>query len=988
MGTHVAGSTTPVEARSIAPQAGGAAPSRDEAFYRALVEGMNEGVLTRDAAGVITYASPQFRRMLGYPVEELVGSRAEFLLPADQREGWQRMLAAAAGGVPQAFEHELIRKDGRTVFVSVSRRPLFDPAGVFRGSVALVSDVTEARRASLRLQEIAAATAPHTGEEFFRSVVRYLATVLELQGVFVAECADYPTTRIRILAEWDRGRFVEARESPLAGTPCEEAVRSGRISCIADNLLDRFPQYRDRERKSYLGVPVHDAAGRTVIGHIAFWGRGVISEQEIVDQPLFRIFVSRIAAELHRKRSDELLQLVAQATAPHTGEEFFESLVQSLSDALHFKMVFVTECVDFPTSRMRMLANRSAGRRGANLEYPLEGTPCEETIGNGRVSHCATGVESRFPAERGTGLDSYLGIPFFDSTGRQVIGHLAFFDDKPIDRALADDPLVRIFASRAAAELRRRRADDTMLFIAKAVAPLSGEAFFRTLIDHIVKTFGFRQAFISECLDHPPTRVRTLAYWGEEGFHDNVEFELAGLPCAVTIGERRAHFVSDRLEELYPAERGRGRVSYFGLPIFAADGRRVVGHLAFFDDKARERNVVDSPAFRILASRAGVELLRKRAEDDLRESEAKYRLLVENQTDLLVKLDREGNYLFVSPSFCECFGKEADLSGQPFDLDVNPVDREAFEQSYAAVLAPPHRGYAEARVLTSAGWRWFAWSVSGILDERGAVAEVIACGRDVTERRRAEEQAHQHLQQLAHVTRLSSMGEMATAIAHEVNQPLTAILSYTQACMRLLRSGNAPVQDVTDAMTRVAAEADRASQIIRHLRSLVRKEEAQPLRLQINFLVREVVRLVQPEARQSAVEIRTELAEDLPPVMVDNIQVQQVLLNLMRNAIEAINSAAGDRRALRVVTRHGRDNTVETCVEDSGPGFDDETAGKLFEPFFTTKAQGMGIGLAISRSIIESHQGRIWASAVPGRGASFHLTLPAVSEPNDKSRTR
>ncbi|HSA90564.1 MAG TPA: PAS domain S-box protein [Burkholderiales bacterium] len=810
------------EASVSAGPAGLNAP-RGDAFYRALVEGMNDGVLTRDADGVITYASPRFRDMLGYRAEELVGSRSDFVLPPEQRGRWERSLAAAAQG-PQRFEHDLICKDGSRVSVAVSRRPVFDGKGVFQGSVALVSNITEERRASRLLQEVAQATAPHVGEEFFRAAVRFLAQALGCKIVFVTECVNFPTTRVRTLARW-----------------------------ASDRLVD-------------------------------------------------------------------------------------------------------------------------------NVEYDLAGTPCEETIGAAKVFHCASGVESRFSAERGLGVEGYLGVPLFALDGAQVIGHLAFVNDAPIDGRLLEHPVVSIFASRAEAELRRKRADDTMFLIGRAVAPLSGDVFFRTLLEQLVRTFGFRQAFISECLDSPPTRVRTVAYWDDTGLRENTEFDLAGLPCEITLREARPYFIPDRLEALYPAEAGRRRVSYLGLPIFRADRRQVVGHLAFFDDRPRPVDVLDSPAFRILASRAGVELLRKRAEDDLRESEAKYRLLVENQTDLLVKLDREGRYVFVSPSFCRCFGKsEAELLGRRFELEANPLDRGAFEHALGAVLAPPYRSHCEARVLAAKEWRWLAWECSAILDERGAVAEVIASGRDVTERKRAEEQARQHLQQLAHVTRLASMGEMASAIAHEINQPLAAITTYTQACVRLLRSSGASLEEITETMERVGARAERASEIIRHLRSFVRKEDAQPIPVQVNFLVSEIVRLVQSEAAQSGVEIVTDLGADLPPVLADNIQIEQVLLNLVRNAIDAICAAGMERREVRIVTRRGADGMVAVGVHDSGPGFDDETARRLFEPFFTTKELGMGIGLSISRSIVEAHQGRIWASSARGGGASFHLVLPAAA---------
>ncbi len=798
---------------------------RDAAFYRALVEGMNEGVLVRDAAGVITYASPQFRDMLGYAVEALVGTRGEFLLRPGERERWAEALAASASGAPQTFEHDLVHADGRTVSVTVSRRPVLGPDGEFRGSVALVSDVTEARRTARQLEELAEGTAPLTGDELFRAAVRHLADALGLKAAFAAECVDFPTTRARILAEWDRGRFTEPREFALAGSACDDTIGGARVNCFPDNLLERFPQYAARERVSYLGVPVFDTAGGRVIGHIALWGGKPLREAEIVDNPIFRVFASRIGAEL-----------------------------------------------------------------------------------------------------------------------------------------------------------RRKRADDTVGLIARALSTVSGEQFFRTLIEHMVRTFGFSQAFLSECLDEPATRVRTLAYWDSSGFRDNAEFDLAGLPCFVTIREARTHFVPDRLDALYPAERGRRRTSYLGLPMLDSSGKRVIGHLAFFDDKPRATNVLDNPAFRIFASRAGVELLRKRAEDDLRQSEAKYRLLIENQTDLVVKLDRAGRCLFVSPSFCECFGvRERELLGRPFALEVNALDRDAFGAARGAALAPPYRSHVEVRALTASGWRWLAWAYSGVVDDTGQPVEIIASGRDITERRRAEEQARRHLDQLAHVTRLSAMGEMASAIAHEVNQPLTAVVNYSRACIRLLQSGQARADEIVASMAEAAAQAERASQIVRHLRSFVRKDDAQPAPVELNFLVTEVVRLVQPEARQSAVEIATELADGLPRVLADNIQIQQVLVNLVRNAVEAISGGRPERREIRVGTRRGPDDTVETWVEDTGPGFDDQMAEKVFEPFFSTKAEGMGIGLAISRSIVEAHHGRIWATGEPGRGARFCLTLPTAA---------
>ncbi len=442
----------------------------------------------------------------------------------------------------------------------------------------------------------------------------------------------------------------------------------------------------------------------------------------------------------------------------------------------------------------------------------------------------------------------------------------------------------------------------------------------------------------------------------------------------ITVPEERAQW------QEYYRRRQQGSSESFELSLLKGNGeamRAYVSPRPLFDEHGRY-----SGSFALTTDVTA----RRRAEEALRESETKYRLLVENQTELVLTLARDGRVTFASPSYRQFFGAAAvDPVGRPLALELHEDDRPATGRAWAAVWQPPYSASFENRALTPQGWRWLAWSVRAIRDAAagGEPDAVVAVARDATDRHRAEEQARQHLQSLAHVSRVSSMGEMASAIAHEINQPLTAIANYAYACLRLLRGGRATGDEALEVMQRVASEAERAGEIVRKMRSFVRGEEGQVTAVDANFLVAEVLQLAAPEARQSGVELAQALAPGLPEVLADSIQIQQVLLNLVRNAVEAIVAGDSAQRTVRIETARGEPGFVEIQVSDTGPGLAREALEKVFEPFHTTKPDGIGIGLALSRSIVDAHGGRLWASASPGGGATFHLTLPIATAPEE-----
>jgi C4-dicarboxylate-specific signal transduction histidine kinase len=260
---------------------------------------------------------------------------------------------------------------------------------------------------------------------------------------------------------------------------------------------------------------------------------------------------------------------------------------------------------------------------------------------------------------------------------------------------------------------------------------------------------------------------------------------------------------------------------------------------------------------------------------------------------------------------------------------------------------------------------------------------VVATGIDITERRKAEEHEHQRMLELAHVARLGTMGEMATEIAHELNQPLTAIATYSDGCRRLLETGSWDTADLMDAADSIHKQARRAGDIIRRLRKFARKEDPQRLPVGLNELVEGVVQLTALEAGLKDVAVVLDLSGDIPLVLADQVLIEQVLINLIRNAIEIIDEHDCQERRLLIQTWVNGTGMPEVAVTDTGPGLSDQALVRVFEPFFTTKAAGMGMGLSLSQSIVEAHGGHLWAISNPPQGATFGFTLPLAEQENE-----
>jgi two-component system sensor kinase FixL len=342
-------------------------------------------------------------------------------------------------------------------------------------------------------------------------------------------------------------------------------------------------------------------------------------------------------------------------------------------------------------------------------------------------------------------------------------------------------------------------------------------------------------------------------------------------------------------------------------------------------------------------------------------------------------LDREGRIVAVNDAWrrgeAPCEGvnyaelwRQAAREGQPHARDVMT--------GIAAVLEGTRPEFSiEYTCGATAGEQWCMMLVVPLHRPEGGA---VVSRSDVTERRQAEADAQRIRQELAHFTRVTTMGELTTSIAHELNQPLTAILANAQAAKRLLARARPDLEEVGAILSDIIADDRRAGAVIHRVRDMLIKREPEPRQLNLNLLIEDVVTLLSSDLLINNVTVTLDLADDLPPVDGDCVQIQQVMLNLLLNAIDAVKNRPD--RTIVVQTRWRQ--AVHVSVRDAGPGLAPGTHELVFQPFYTTKSAGMGMGLAISHSIIEAHSGLIWATDNPTGGATFHFALPAPPRPS------
>ena len=363
------------------------------------------------------------------------------------------------------------------------------------------------------------------------------------------------------------------------------------------------------------------------------------------------------------------------------------------------------------------------------------------------------------------------------------------------------------------------------------------------------------------------------------------------------------------------------------------------------------------------------------------ESGERLRAILDAAVDAIVTIEESGAIESINHAAERVFGYTRDeLIGRNVSLLMPSPYREEHDRYIAHYLDT-----GEARII-GIGREVEAQRKDGsVFPADIAVSEVQLPGRrlftgivrDLTERREMEERARLRLEDAAHTARLLELGEMCSGIVHEVNQPLTAIVSFAEGCLRMIRRGGAEGALIESTLDRVAEQGVRAGEIVSRLRSLARKDESRIETFDLGVAIEETLLLVDHERRQRGVRVEVDRESGLPAVSADRVQIEQILLNLLRNAFHAIDGAKRGRVWMRVA-RAGSDR-VRLMVEDNGRGLPPELCERVFEPFYTTRPNGLGVGLAISRSLAERHGGRLWAESGGAGGARFGLELPCAA---------
>ncbi|MBT8485815.1 MAG: PAS domain-containing protein [Phycisphaerae bacterium] len=953
----------------------------DPERLRVLLESMPESIYFKDVDSRFVVANRALAHALGQrDPEDLVGlTDADFYPAADAARYRADEVEVIASGRSMVGKIEPCVVRGEQRWFATTKAPIRDDAGNVVGLVGISRDVTDRRLLAGRMAAEAEVLKRLSSGQPLDEVLTALIGMIEDQcpGMLGSVLRLDPTGR-----RLERGvgpslppGYMAAINGVEIGAEvgsCGTAAHGNTRVITEDIETDpKWAPYRSVAAAAGLRAcwsqPIHDSEGR-VRGTFAMYYRTPRrpneDEQQLID---FAATLAGIAIERE-----------ASETALWHEQRMLQILMDRIPDAIYFK-----------DADQRFLRVNRAQARYLGLENPevavgrhdVEFFSAEAAAGYaaddrrvietgvpiiGKVEHNgASGEERRWFSTTKT--------PFRDERG-EIVGLVG----------ISRDITERIRYEHALRDAHREieaRVEDRTKALSEANTSL-----FREMSD--------RQRAV-EALRHSEVRYRAVV----ENAPDVIvclgpDFRVSewNQAAETVLGRTRDEVIGTDFRDLCPADERRtlavtlaavlagSNVRDLELPGLTRDGveRRLCWNLTPLSTGDAATGVIA----------LGQDITeRRRLEAARRESESRFRQLAEHIREVFWLTEWEtGRVIYVSPAYESVFGRPAEAiyrNSQDWIDAIHPEDRERVKASFFG--SAERGGYDEEyRIIRPNGsQRWIRDRGFLIRNELGRVYRIAGIAADVTARREAEEAARQHQAKLAHVSRLSTMGEMTAGLAHELNQPLAAIVNFAEACLREIRSGRFDRDVASEDLEQVIQQAVRAGAIIRRLRSFVRKEAPSRSEADVSELVREIMPMLDPLARRGGITIRTDLGDALPPVRLDPIQIQQVIFNVTRNGIEAMIDAAEGKRQITVATRAVAGDRVEIAISNAGPPLEPGMATRIFEPFYTTKGGGMGLGLAIASGIVEAHGGRIWVDETFAPGVMFRIEIPFRGEPHE-----
>jgi PAS domain S-box-containing protein len=508
--------------------------------------------------------------------------------------------------------------------------------------------------------------------------------------------------------------------------------------------------------------------------------------------------------------------------------------------------------------------------------------------------------------------------------------------------------------------------------------PMTADRLAALLLEHAIKPFATAGAFVlvaflwtlllQQILAYPLVFLFFGAVMGAAWFGGR----MAGLFAVVQAAILVAYFF---VPPVFSFTIDKNSKSYFVAYIVASSAATLVTLMKRHTEEAI-RHARDTLELRVAERTSELE----RSYRELQRSEHELRELTEAIPQQIWSAAPDGSFEYCNQHLLQLVGaSESQLRGQEFLRIFHPEDREIFASAWRAALASGQRLEGEWRIqCVGCGYRWFLVRALPRRGQDGAILRWYGTLIDVDDREKAQQQLARTQSEFARLSRVLSMGEMAVSIAHEINQPLTAVVTQGYACLGWLKAQPPNLEKARRTTEKIVEEGTRAGAVVQRIRALFSRESRPRVRVEINSVIREMVGLLREAALRYDVSVRTRLANGLPPVEIDRVQIQQVLVNLAVNGMEAMSGTPGARE-LMITSSLGEDGAIRVRVEDSGPGITPEDAERIFDPFFSTKEGGIGVGLSISRSIVEAHDGRLWTEPRRGGGTVFQFTLPTQS---------